>query len=239
MLLVLLANGQGTRIAPISHGKPKALLRIGRESLVSRHIRIAHGSGVVDRVLCVVAPGKIDAFAAQIKQEVGQEMSSMVSYLEDAPTAYAECVARVYPQLKESLFFAVDADNLFIEAEQIAFFRHAPSRIESKARLVVGAVTYGVSNAHPRIPSRLLVSENLSPTPHGPFVRGIGSYLWSAEAAQFAARYASLGGRSLRELIQQLCSRGEIRALPFTRAMNVNTPDEYQEAQTFVASEAG
>lgn len=237
MLLVLLANGQGTRIATITRGRPKALLRVGRETLLGRHLRIAHSSMVVDHAICVVAPGHRAAFAAQVGHEVGH-LPLRVSFLEDAPTAYAECVARVYSQIDEPIFFTVDADNVFPEEDEVAFFRDAPSRIDSDTRLVVGTVSYGVSDADPRIPSRLLTSGPHRAITRHEYVRGVGTYLWTTEAVRFAAHYVSRGGSSMRELIQRLCSRGELRAIPFTQAINVNTSGDYEEAQAFVASNA-
>jgi UTP-glucose-1-phosphate uridylyltransferase len=75
MVAIIPAAGKGTRMASVTGGKPKELLKLGRQTVLERIVAEAREAGV-DRIVVVGAPDKpdIDAAARSLGIEVAIQL---------------------------------------------------------------------------------------------------------------------------------------------------------------------
>jgi choline kinase len=109
-LAVVLCAGGGTRLRPFTDDRPKALVRVGDETILERAMRLLAGAGVRE---VVVATG----YFAQAVHAALANAQMRVMYCHNeayATTQNAVSLACCEPRLRGRSFFKLDGDVLFL-----------------------------------------------------------------------------------------------------------------------------
>lgn len=108
--VLILAAGRGRRLKPLTDATPKALLRVGAESLIERHLRRLAAQGFADVVVNLAWLG------GQIRARLGdgRRFGLSIAYSEE-PAGALETgggIARALAQLQSDPFIVINADIL-------------------------------------------------------------------------------------------------------------------------------
>lgn len=110
MRAMILAAGRGTRMGALTEHRPKALLDLGKESLVERHVRRLALAGIDEIVINVARHGE------QIRTQVGNgaRWSIRIRYSVegDTPLETGGGIVQALPMLGRDPFLVVNADVL-------------------------------------------------------------------------------------------------------------------------------
>jgi choline kinase len=109
-LAVVLCAGGGTRLRPVTDDRPKALVRVGDETILERAMRLLGGAGVRE---VVVATGYC-AHAVHAALAGAQMRVTYCHNDEYATTQNSVSLACCEPRLRGRSFFKLDGDVLFL-----------------------------------------------------------------------------------------------------------------------------
>jgi N-acetyl-alpha-D-muramate 1-phosphate uridylyltransferase len=100
--VVILAGGLATRLRPLTHTQPKALIEVNGEPFIAHQLRLLYQHGIRDVVVCLGYLGEqiIDAVGD------GQQFGVTVSYSQDGPVLLgtAGAIKNAFPLLGEHFF---------------------------------------------------------------------------------------------------------------------------------------
>ncbi|MDD9822960.1 MAG: NTP transferase domain-containing protein, partial [Gammaproteobacteria bacterium] len=110
MEVLILAAGRGRRLRPLTDSTPKALLQVGAESLIERHLRRLAAQGFGEVVINLAWLGE------QIRAQLGdgRRFNLRIRYSEE-PAGALETgggIARALRQLRGDPFLVINADIL-------------------------------------------------------------------------------------------------------------------------------
>ncbi|MFZ4508807.1 MAG: NTP transferase domain-containing protein [Fimbriimonas sp.] len=230
MVAIIPAGGRGTRMLSITQGRPKELLRLGRQTVIERVIREAQE--VVDRVIVVSSPEK-------------------PTLSERAEALGAEVVLQHEPRgLGHAIACAQSDDDALILLADAAYLGGSPiNRIDNLLRMgVSGCIAveevpddqvplYGIVEVNPGIGriERVLEKPRLEETPSRWAIAsryGLSITLMSALAEYVEANDASAGEIGFSPFLAMVLD-ADLKAVavqPGQRRFDCGDPEGYKEA---------
>jgi molybdopterin-guanine dinucleotide biosynthesis protein A len=222
--VVIPAHGHGSRMRPVTGGKPKTLTTVSGQPILGRLLDAVRQAGR-PAVVYAQPPGQlIEAYLATLP-------GPPVTVRHRHPQGYLTDMAAIFAREGNALT-VLDADMVVPHADLCAFLAAAR---DCDADLLAG------QSALP--PSRDPRSIRLIPEQDGGFrigagtdstlPRTVGAYHWRPRAAAAVCAFLSDGSRTFHEFIDWLsadCGRIRVATFAFSAAVNVNTPAEHAVA---------
>ena len=148
--VVIMAGGQGTRLASITKGKSKPMMPIGNMPILEREIRNLKEQGFVDYLISVNlnANGDLMHYFGN-----GRRFGVHIDYLiETEPLGNAGALFRYRKKLGDTDFLLINADSMF----DVDFKRMMNFHIEKKASVTL----FAHPNDHPQDSGLLICNED-------------------------------------------------------------------------------
>lgn len=247
MQTVVLAAGQGTRMRPLTAATPKPMLPVADRPLVAHTIDAAVEAGATSIVLVV-------GYEADLVREYfdAADLSVDIEYVvQEKQRGTADAVRTALPSLDDTEPFVVLNGDALYDIESLKLlFGHVPS---------VGAFradhpeNYGVFTLAEDDESETEAETTASDGGYGGRVVGIeekpanpksnlvntGAYTFPPEAHEMleGVEMSERGELELTDVVARLCETDEVRAVPFSRWMDVGRPWELLEANEWKLGE--
>jgi len=206
--VAILAGGRATRLLPVTHSVPKALLEVNGEPFVAHQLRLLRSRGITRAVICTGHLGeKIHEFVGD-----GRRFGLAVAFSSDGPALLgtAGAVKKALPLLGEA-FFVLYGDS-YLDCDYRAVQRAWQERGQAALMTVYrNEGRWHRSNVE-FADGRILVYDKKHPTPRMHYVDyGLGVFARAAFSGVPEGKPYDLA-----RLYQDLLQRGEVAALEMT-----------------------
>ncbi len=229
-ILVVPANGYGTRIRELTGKVPKTLLKVGGQPILSRLLSAASAIQNI-RVVIYVQPEDeyIANFLNMTHYSCSIELRRMI------PRGILPDLIRISKELGKE-FSVFDSDLVAPLPELTLFLRKAPNWSQN-VPLIIGATT-GLGMSYERM-MWLTMGEGADFTVTSPGCQGdlcfACAYHWRPMGLEEAETLLSSHPISFHDYMADLSHRCcHVGCVRFSAAHNVNTPDAFARAQTDV-----
>lgn len=146
---IVLAGGLGTRLRPLTHELPKALIKLRGKVLAEHIIELLKETGVTKLVLAVGKRAHCEKIIDHFGD--GTRLGISISYvIEEEPAGTAGPLALMRPENLEERFYLLNCDNLFaLDFQRFESFHRSKAAVATIAltavldRTALGSVVLG------------------------------------------------------------------------------------------------
>ena len=227
MQTVVLAAGEGTRMRPLTAGQPKPMLPVAGRPLLEHTLDRAVEAGA-SRLIVVVgyeADRVRDHFGSQ---HHGIDLEYAVQH-EQRGTA--DAVSAAAPLLDAEPFVVLNGDALYDQGSLETLYSNGPAvgsyRVDNPS-------SYGVLRLDERDDTRVRGVVEKPANPDSNLIN-TGAYVFPADAQELLGVEASERGElELTDVLEAVCNRESVTAVPFDRWLDVGRPWELLAANEWL-----
>ena len=231
-VIVIPAHGLGTRLRDVTGGRAKTMMEVAGEPILVRLLRaaLAGPAAQAGDVQVVVYAGEADAEVPACAAAHGQG----VQVRRREPMGYLNDLMAIARDVGDE-FTVLDSDLVAPHAEVASFI--AGTACHERASMLF-AVSASPPSADPRSIRVMADAEGamgLGDGSDSKLPRAVGAYHWRPAAVTAGRQFAGEGHGTFHSYMEFLAARREpVAVLPFTAALNVNTPAELELAGKLV-----
>jgi len=227
MQTVVLAAGEGTRMRPLTAALPKPMLPVAGRPLLEHTLDRAVEAGA-SRLLVVVgyeADRVRDHFGSQ---HHGVDLEYAVQHRQRGT---ADAVSAAKPLLDDQPFVVLNGDALYDLESLQTLYSNGPAvgsyRVDNPS-------SYGVLQLDERDDTRVRGVVEKPAEPESNLIN-TGAYVFPADAQQLlGVETSERGERELTDVLEAVCNRESVTAVPFDRWLDVGRPWELLAANEWL-----
>ncbi len=231
MQTVVLAAGEGTRMRPLTAAQPKPMLPVAGRPLLEHTLDRAVEAGASR--LIVVVGYKAD----HIRDHFGTHHCGVdVEYaVQHTQRGTADAVKKAEPLLDDDPFVVLNGDALYDQTSLKTLYSSGPAvgsyRVDNPS-------SYGVLQLDERDDTRVRGVVEKPANPDSNLIN-TGAYVFPADAQQLLGVEASERGElELTDVLEAVCNRESVTAVPFERWLDVGRPWELLAANEWLLEAA-
>ncbi|MFW6320710.1 MAG: bifunctional sugar-1-phosphate nucleotidylyltransferase/acetyltransferase [Halohasta sp.] len=227
MQTVVLAAGEGTRMRPLTAAQPKPMLPVAGKPLLEHTLDRAVAAGA-DRLIVVVGYE-----SDRVREHFGSQHAGVdLEYAVQAEQrGTADAVNTAAPLLTDDPFVVLNGDALYDQGSLDTLYSNGPAvgsyRVDNPS-------AYGVLQLDAADDSRVTGVVEKPAEPESNLIN-TGAYVFPAAAHDLLDVEASERGElELTDVLEAVCKRGDVTAVPFDRWLDVGRPWELLAANEWL-----
>ena len=227
MQTVVLAAGEGTRMRPLTAAQPKPMLPVAGRPLLEHTLDRAVEAGA-SRLIVVVGYE-----ADRVREHFGSQHCGVdVEYaVQHRQRGTADAVSAAAPLLSDEPFVVLNGDALYDLASLTTLYSNGPAvgsyRVDNPS-------SYGVLQLDERDDTRVRGVIEKPANPDSNLIN-TGAYVFPADAQQLLDVESSERGElELTDVLEAVCNRESVTAVPFDRWLDVGRPWELLAANEWL-----
>ncbi len=227
MQTVVLAAGEGTRMRPLTAAQPKPMLPVAGRPLLEHTLDRAVEAGA-NRLIVVVGYE-----ADRVREHFGSEHCGVdLEYaIQHQQRGTADAVNAAAPLLEDAPFVVLNGDALYDQESLDKLYSNGPAvgsyRVDNPS-------SYGVLQLDDRDDTRVRGVVEKPANPESNLIN-TGAYVFPADAQQLLSVEASERGElELTDVLEAVCNRESVTAVPFDRWLDVGRPWEQLAANEWL-----
>ena len=227
MQTVVLAAGEGTRMRPLTAAQPKPMLPVAGRPLLEHTLDRAVEAGA-NRLIVVVGYE-----ADRVREHFGSEHCGVdLEYaIQHQQRGTADAVNAAAPLLEDAPFVVLNGDALYDQESLNKLYSNGPAvgsyRVDNPS-------SYGVLQLDDRDDTRVRGVVEKPANPESNLIN-TGAYVFPADAQQLLSVEASERGElELTDVLEAVCNRESVTAVPFDRWLDVGRPWEQLAANEWL-----
>ena len=227
MQTVVLAAGEGTRMRPLTAAQPKPMLPVAGKPLLEHTLDRAVAAGA-DRLIVVVGYESDRVRTHFGTQHDGVDLEYAV---QEHQRGTADAVSAAAPLLVDEPFVVLNGDALYDQESLNTLYSNGPAvgsyRVDNPS-------AYGVLQLSDSDDDRITGVVEKPAEPESNLIN-TGAYVFPADAqALLNVEPSERGELELTDVVEAVCNRGSVTAVPFDRWLDVGRPWELLTANEWL-----
>ena len=224
--MVIPAHGHGTRLRDVTAGRAKTLVEVAGEPILARLLRAAATASA--RVVVYAKPGDDEVPACVAARDRGARVKRR------EPTGYLRDLMEITCEVGDEVT-VLDCDLVAPHAEVAGFIEQTRRHENANMLFAVSATPPSPDPRSIRVTAGSDGGMALGAGAASHLPRAVGAYHWRPAAVATGRRFAAEGRGAFHDYMEFLAARREpIALVPFSAALNINTPAELDLARRLV-----